>query len=71
MFNRAEEDVNSFRRLFQENIMAFNKNAQVCKSKLQSCTEPSRVVHVMHCANKIQSNDILENVLKAIEKENV
>ena len=37
MFNVTKEDINSFRRQFQENLMAFHKKSQVWKYKLQSC----------------------------------
>ena len=58
-----------FRRLFQENLLAFLNKTQVCKQKRQSCTEPSRVGHVMYCANNIQLNYLIANVLKVMEKE--
>ena len=70
MLNVTEEDVNSFRQLFQENLMAFHIKAQVCKSKLHSYPEPLRVVHVMYYDNNIQPNDFIKNVLKVIEKVN-
>ena len=69
MFNRTEEDVNIFRRLFHENLTAFHNEAQVQKSKIKSCPETSRVVHVVYCANSIQSNDLIVNVPKVTEKE--
>ena len=48
MFNGTTEDINNFRRRFQENLMAFLKKSQVRKSKLQSCIEPSKVGHAMY-----------------------
>ena len=71
MFNGTEEDVNIFRRLFQGNLMAFHNKAQVWKSKLRSCSEPSRVGHVICCADNIHSNDLISNSLEVIKKENV
>ena len=59
MLNGTEEDVNSFRWLFQENLIAFHKKPQLWKSKLQSFPYPSRVGHVMYCANNIQLNDLI------------
>ena len=53
--NVTEEDVNIFKRLFQENLIVFHNKDQVCKSRLQSCPNPSRVGHVIHCVNNIQS----------------
>ena len=69
MFNGTKEDINNFRRNFQENLMAFHKKAQVCKAKLQSWLEPSKVVHVMYGANNIQSTDLIVNGLTVVEKE--
>ena len=48
--------------------MAFRNKAQVWKFKLQSDTDPPRLVHVMYCANKIQSYGLISNVLKVIYK---
>ena len=70
MSDGTEEEVNSFRQLFQENLMDFHNKDQVWKLKLQSCPEPSRVGHGIYCANNIHSNDIVTHVLKVIEKKN-
>ena len=53
MFNGTTEDINNFRRQFQENLMAFHKKSQAWKSKLQPWSEPSKVGHVIYGANNI------------------
>ena len=70
MFNGTEKDINSFRQMSQENLKDFHNKTQFCKSELQSFLYPSSVGHVIYYANNIQSKDIIENVLKLIEKEN-
>ena len=50
--------------------MAFHPKAQVWKSKLQSCPEPSKSVHIMYIAHTIQVNDLIKNLLEAIQAEN-
>ena len=43
MFNGTKEDINNFRILLQENLMAFHNKEQVRKAKIQSSQNPPRV----------------------------
>ena len=70
MFNGTKYNINTFRILLQENLMAFHNKAQVWKAKLQSFPEPSKVSHKMYCANNIQASDLIYNVLSVHEREN-
>ena len=70
MFNGTEKDINSFRQMSQENLKDFHNNFFFCKSELQSFLYPSSVGHIKTRPHGRQSKDIIENVLKLIEKEN-
>ena len=47
MFNGTKEDINNFKILLQENLMAFHNKEQVWKAKIQSLPEPSKGSHAM------------------------
>ena len=69
MFNRTKEYINNFRRQIQENLMSFQKKAQVWRSKLQSYPKPSKFGHIIYGGNNIQAIDFITNVLEIVEKE--
>ena len=70
LMNGSLEDTNLSRRKFQESIRAFHPKAQLWKSKLQSCPEPSKVGFMTYRGNTFQVNLLINNVLSGIEQEN-
>ena len=56
LVNGYPEDINIFRRHFQDNIISLYPKAKVWKAKLQTCTEPSKVVFIIYSAHTIQFN---------------
>ena len=64
LLNGTSEDLNTFRRYFQESLRAFNPKAQVQKSNLQSCPDPSKVG-----TNTLLVNFLVKNVLDFIKQE--
>ena len=69
VFNGTKDDINNFRRKFQENLMSLHKKSQAWRAKLQSCLEPSKFSQVMYGENNIQATDLIANVLAVVEKE--
>ena len=50
------KEINIFRRYFKETIKAFHPKAQVCKSKLQICTNPSEVGFIMYIVHTLSKS---------------
>ena len=70
LLNGSLEETNISRRHFQESIRAFNPKTQVCKAKLQSFLEPSKVVFIMYSTNTLQVKILIKNILSFIDQDN-
>ena len=68
-FNETKGYGDSLQRLLQDNIVAFQTKAQVWKSKLKTCPEPSKVGFIMHSSQNFQTSYLVNNVLEVIKDE--
>ena len=57
---RDKRERQHIQKKYSRKTIEFYPKAQVCKSKLQSCPEPSKVGDIMYSAHTIQVNDLIK-----------
>ena len=67
LYNVTIEDCYFLQQLLQDKIVAFHPKAQVCKSKLETCPEPSKVVFILYSAPNFQISYLVNNFLGVIK----